>query len=57
MLFGPRQRSVFDGSSKEDRLSPRSEGAVNSTTARGESNGRGSKIWMPDFSNKKTLRS
>src|SRR5688572_31035135 len=35
--FGPRQRSAFDRLSKEGGLSLRSEGAVNSTMARGRS--------------------
>jgi hypothetical protein len=32
MLFAPRLRSAFDRSPKEGGLSPRSEGAVRSTT-------------------------
>jgi hypothetical protein len=57
MLFGPRERSAFDRSPKEGRLSLRSEGAVYNTTPRGESNGWRSETSVSDCSNIKSLES
>ena len=38
-ILGPRQRSAFDRLPKEGGVSPRSEGAVNSTRGKGRSSG------------------